>query len=58
MHVATFLTPLAAVGVVWLMMGAMVTHLSLGERQSLVVNVVLLLLAGIVAMARFGPYHF
>lgn len=57
-HVAAFLTPLAAMGVVCLMVGAMVTHLRLGEPQGLVVNVVLLLLAGIVAMARFGPYHF
>jgi hypothetical protein len=57
-HVAAFLTPLAAVGVVCLMVGATVTHLRLGEPQSIVVNVVLLLLAAIVAMARFGAYHF
>ncbi len=57
-HVATFLTPLAAVGVVCLMVGAIVTHLRLGEPQTLGVNVVLLLLAAIVAVARFGPYPF
>lgn len=58
LHVATFFTPLAAVGVVCLMVGAIVTHLRLGESQTLLVNVVLLLLAAIVAVARFGLYHF
>ena len=57
-HVATFVTPLAALGVVCLMVGAMVTHLRLGERQTLVVNVVLIVLAAMVALARFGPYQF
>jgi uncharacterized membrane protein YphA (DoxX/SURF4 family) len=58
LHIATFLTPLAAVGVVLLMIGATITHLRLGERQTLPVNVVLLVLAALVALARFGPYPF
>ena len=57
-HVATFLTPLAAVGLVLLMAGAAVTHLRRREPQMVAVNGVLLILAAIVAVGRFGPYHF
>lgn len=58
LHIATFLTPLAAVGVVCLMIGAMVTHVRIGERDRIWVNVLLLVLAAIVAVGRFGPYPF
>ncbi len=58
LHVATFLTPLAAVGVVCLMIGAMLTHVRIGERDRIWVNVLLLLLAAVVAVGRFGPYPF
>ena len=58
LHIATFLTPLAAVGVIFLMIGAMVTHVRIGERDTLWVNVLLLVLGAAVAVARFGPYHF
>lgn len=58
LHVATFLTPLAAVGLVLLMAGAAFTHLRRHEPQSVVVNGVLLILAAIVAIGRFGPYPF
>jgi uncharacterized membrane protein YphA (DoxX/SURF4 family) len=57
-HVATFLVPLAAVGVVCLMVGAIVTHIRIGETQTIWFNVLLLLMAAVVAVARFGPYHF
>jgi uncharacterized membrane protein YphA (DoxX/SURF4 family) len=58
LHIATFLTPLAAVGVVCLMIGAMVTHVRIGERERIWVNVLLLDLAAVVAVGRFGPYPF
>jgi uncharacterized membrane protein YphA (DoxX/SURF4 family) len=48
-----WLTPVAAVGLVLTMLGAMVTHLRRHENQMLVVNGVLLLLAAFVAYGRF-----
>jgi uncharacterized membrane protein len=56
--IAPWLTPLAAVGLVLLMIAAAVTHLRLGEAQVIVVNAVLLILAAVVAWARFGPYSY
>ena len=58
LHIATLLTPLAAAGVVCLMIGAMVTHLRIGEGSRIWVNVLLLVLAAVVAVGRFGPYPF
>jgi hypothetical protein len=58
LHIATFLTPLAAFGVACLMIGAMVTHVRIGERDRIWVNILLLILAAVVAVARFGPYPF
>lgn len=56
--IAPILTPLAAVGLVLVMIGAIITHLRRGEKQMIVVNVVLLILAAVVAWGRFGPYAF
>jgi uncharacterized membrane protein YphA (DoxX/SURF4 family) len=56
LHVATFLTPLAAVGLVLLMAGAGATHLRRREPQMVAVNGLLLILAVVVAIGRFGPY--
>ncbi|MCW2889904.1 MAG: hypothetical protein QOE54_33 [Streptosporangiaceae bacterium] len=50
------LTPLAATGLVLMMIGAIVTHVRRKENQMLAAPVVLLILAAIVAWARFGPY--
>jgi hypothetical protein len=58
LHVATLLTRLAAVGVIFLMIGAMATHVRIGERDRIWVNVLLLVLAAVVAVGRFGPYPF
>jgi uncharacterized membrane protein YphA (DoxX/SURF4 family) len=58
LHVATFLTPLAAAGVVLLMGGAAATHVRRREPRMVLVNAVLLILAAVVAVLRFGPYHF
>jgi uncharacterized membrane protein YphA (DoxX/SURF4 family) len=49
-----WLTPLAAVGLVLTMLGAMATHLRRGENQMLLPNLVLLLLAAFVAYGRFA----
>lgn len=56
--IASVLTPVAALGLVILMLGAAATHLRRGETQFVLVNLVLLLLAAIVAWTRFGPYSF
>ena len=54
--VATVLVPLAAVGLALLMVGAAATHRRRGELPMIGINAVLLLLAVVVAWARFGPY--
>jgi hypothetical protein len=54
--VATVLVPLAAVGLALLMVGAAVTHRRRGELPLIGINAVLLVLAVVVAWARFGPY--
>jgi len=56
--IAPVLTPLAATGLVLLMIGAMITHGRRREFQSIPVNAVLLILAAVVAWGRFGPYSF
>jgi uncharacterized membrane protein YphA (DoxX/SURF4 family) len=56
--VAPVLVPLAAVGVVLLMVGAVLTHLRRHEVPPVVVNLVLLSLAGLVAWGRFGSQPF
>ncbi|HVL82798.1 MAG TPA: DoxX family protein [Pseudonocardia sp.] len=52
------LVPLAAVGLVLLMVGAAITHARRKESQAVVTNVVLIVLALVVAVGRFGPYPF
>ncbi|MDQ5853545.1 MAG: DoxX family protein [Chloroflexota bacterium] len=49
-----WLTPLAAIGLVLTMLGAIVTHLRRHENQMIVANVVLLALAAFVAYGRFA----
>lgn len=56
--VAPVLVPLAASGIVLLMIGAIITHLRRKEAPMVIVNLVLLVLAAIVAWGRFGPYAF
>lgn len=57
-HIAPVLVPLAAVGLVLVMVGAAVVHGRRGEIPNIAVNVVLLALAVFVAWGRFGPYSF
>lgn len=54
LDIAPVLTPLAAVGVILIMLGAMVTHQRRGEAQSMVMNAVLGVVAAVVAVGRFG----
>ena len=54
--IAPVLTPLAAAGLVVVMISAAATHLRRHEAQFIPVNATLLILASIVVWARFGPY--
>ncbi len=58
LRVLTWLTPLAAAGLVLLMLGAIVLHVRRREYPNIGFNVVLGVLAAVVAWGRFGPYHF
>jgi hypothetical protein len=51
--IAAILTPLAAIGLVVVQIGALRVHLVRNERQPLPANVLLLLLAAFVAVGRF-----
>lgn len=53
--VAPVIVPLAATGLVAIMVGAAITHARRKETQMIGVNLVLLVLALVVAIARFGP---
>lgn len=56
--IATWLTPLAATGLVVVQLLAVATHLRRKEPQVVPVNLVLALLAAFVAWQRFGPQSF
>jgi uncharacterized membrane protein YphA (DoxX/SURF4 family) len=58
LDIAPVLVPLAAVGLVLVMVGAAIAHARRKENQMIVINVVLLALAAVVAWGRFGPYSF
>ncbi|HEY4912518.1 MAG TPA: DoxX family protein [Candidatus Dormibacteraeota bacterium] len=58
LHVLTWLTPLAAAGLVVLMLGAIIFHVQRREYPNVGFNAVLGLLAAVIAWGRFGPYHF
>jgi hypothetical protein len=58
LDIAPVLVPLAAVGLVLLMVGAIITHLRRHEAQAIVVPLALLALAILVAWGRFGPQSF
>lgn len=58
LDIAPTLAPLAAVGLILIMVGASWTHIRREENHLLYVNAVLLVLAIVVAWGRFGPYQF
>lgn len=57
-HIAPILTPLAACGLVVTMIGALITHARRGEFPNVAVNVLLAVMAAVVAWGRVGPYAF
>ena len=54
--IAPILVPLAASGLAVTMIGAMVVHARRREFPYMGLNLVLLILAAVVAWGRFGPY--
>jgi uncharacterized membrane protein YphA (DoxX/SURF4 family) len=58
LDIVPVLVPLAALGLVLIMAGAMVVHTRRKEPQAIGINVVLLLLAAVVVWGRFGPHSF
>jgi uncharacterized membrane protein YphA (DoxX/SURF4 family) len=56
--IAPVLTPLAALGLALIMVGAAITHARRKEQQMIVANAILLILAVVVVWGRFGPYSF
>jgi uncharacterized membrane protein YphA (DoxX/SURF4 family) len=57
-HIAPILVPLAATGLVLVMVGAAIVHGRRNEPMNVAVNLVLIALAVFVAWGRFGPYSF
>ena len=57
-HIAPILVPLAATGLVLVMVGAATVHARRKEAPMVAVNAVLLVLAVVVAWGGFGPYSF
>jgi drug/metabolite transporter (DMT)-like permease len=55
---ASWLAPLAAVGLIALMVGAAITHQRRHEPQLMGVNAVIVILAAVVVWGRFGPYPY
>jgi hypothetical protein len=58
LDIAPVLVPLAAVGLVLLMVGGFIVHVRRREAEGTVVTLVLLALAVFVAWGRFGPQSF
>lgn len=59
LDIAPILAPLAATGLVVIMIGAIITHTRRKDPAGILIgNTVLLLLAAFVAWGRFGPYSF
>ncbi|MBM0226408.1 MULTISPECIES: DoxX family protein [Micromonospora] len=56
LDIAPVLVPVAAVGLVLLMIGAIITHLHRHEAKPILANVAYLALAVFVAWGRFGPH--
>jgi uncharacterized membrane protein YphA (DoxX/SURF4 family) len=58
LDIAPVLVPIAATGLAVVMVGAAITHARRREPQAIAINLVLLVLAAVVAWGRFGPYAF
>ena len=57
-NIAPILTPIAASGLIIVMIGAIVTHARRREYPNVGVNVLLAIMAAVVAWGRFGPHAF
>ena len=57
-RIAPILTPVAASGMLLTMIGAIVIHARQREYPNVAINVVLAIMAGVIAWGRFGPYSF
>ena len=57
-HIVPILVPLAAIGLVLVMVGAAVVNARRKDGAVIAVNLVLIALAVVVAWGRFGPYSF
>jgi hypothetical protein len=58
LDIAPVLVPLAALGLVLMMIGAAVVHARRKEYSAMAPSLVLLALAAFVAWGRFGPHAF
>jgi uncharacterized membrane protein YphA (DoxX/SURF4 family) len=58
LDIAPIFVPLAALGLVLMMIGAVVVHVRRKEYQAIAPGAVLLLLSAFVAWGRFGPHSF
>ncbi len=58
LDIVPILVPLAALGLVLMMIGAVIVHVRRNEYQAIAPGAVLLLLSAFVAWGRFGPYSF
>lgn len=58
LDIAPVLVPIAALGLVLMMIGAAVVHVRRKELRTIAPSLVLLVLAAVVAWGRFGPYSF
>ncbi|MFF7945140.1 DoxX family protein [Nocardia gamkensis] len=56
--VAPVLSPLAAVGIIVIMVGAVVAHARDSAGPKIAMNIALGVFAAVVAWGRFGPYAF
>jgi uncharacterized membrane protein YphA (DoxX/SURF4 family) len=56
--IAPVLSPVAAVGIIAIMAGAIVAHARESAGSKIAMNVVLAVLAAVVVWGRFGPYAF
>jgi hypothetical protein len=55
-HIATVLTPLAAIGVVLIFLGAIALHVRRGEVKVIGMHIAVIALALVVIWGRIGPY--
>jgi uncharacterized membrane protein YphA (DoxX/SURF4 family) len=58
LDIAPVFVPLAALGLVLMMIGAAIVHVRRKELSTIAPSLVLLVLAAVVTWGRFGPYSF